>query len=117
MLSSVKQCWKEDTRVVSCFTVSHHRFPREIASQKRAQKFDTDDASLTRSWQFCEAKASHGTTNQKHQPDLGIDASSGGISAVVSQTSFCGEIGGGVAECWVFSQAIFMLISGEHSRN
>ena len=50
MLSSVKQCQKEDTRVVSCFTVSHHRFPHEITFQKRAQKFDTDDASLTRSW-------------------------------------------------------------------
>ena len=66
MLSNVKQCQKEDTKVVSCFTVSHHRFPREITSQKRAQKFDNDDASLTRSWECVEANAPRGTTNQNN---------------------------------------------------
>ena len=35
----------------------HERFPREMTSEKRAQKFHTDD------------------TNQKHYPDLSSDAS------------------------------------------
>ena len=36
-----------------------------MTSEKRAQKFHTDDASLP-----------SGTTNQKHYPDLSSDASS-----------------------------------------
>ena len=31
-----------------------------------------------------------------------------GISTLVSQTSFCGETSGSVAECWLFSKASFM---------
>ena len=41
------------------------------------------------------------STNQKHYPDLGSDAS----SALVSQTSFGGETSGSVAKCRLFSQA------------
>lgn len=33
------------------------------------------------------------------RPDLGSDTSSNGISAVVPQTSFLGENGGGVPKC------------------
>ena len=53
-------------------------FPCEITSDKRAQKFHTDDASLllgiASDWlkQICP----HGTTNQKLYSDLGSDASS-----------------------------------------
>ena len=44
------------------------------------------------------------STNQKHYPDRGSDASS--ISALVSQTSFHGKLrSGGVAKCRLFSQA------------
>ena len=45
-------------------------------------------------------------TNQKQYPDLGSDASSGGITAFVSETSFGGETSGSVAKCQQFSQAI-----------
>ena len=41
------------------------------------------------------------STNQKHYPDLGSKASSYGISALVSQTSFRGETSGGVTKCQV----------------
>ena len=58
----------------------HKRFPFEKTSDKRAQKYHTDDAVLTR-----------------HQY---------GISALVSQTSFRGETIGGLAKCRLFSQAI-----------
>ena len=51
-----------------------------MTSEKRAQKFHTDDAVVTR-----------------HQY---------GISALVSQTSFHGETIGGLAKCRLFSQAI-----------
>ena len=44
------------------------------------------------------------STNQKHYPDLVSDASSCGISARVSQTSFRGKTSGGIAKCRLFSQ-------------
>ena len=45
---------------------------RQRMSQKRAQKFHTDDASLPRSM----SNFPHGMTNQKYSPDLASDASS-----------------------------------------
>ena len=45
------------------------------------------------------------STNQNHFPDLGSDASSEGISALVSHTSFRGETVGAVSKCRLFSQA------------
>ena len=65
----------------------HRCFPREITSEKWAQKFHTDDASLPRSgyhfW-LVEANFPRDTTNQKHYPDLGSDT-------LISQTLFRGE--------------------------
>ena len=52
--------------------------PRKT-SEKRAQRFHTDDASLPKSGQcfwLVEANFTSGTTNQKHYPNLGSDASS-----------------------------------------
>ena len=54
-------------------------FPREMTSEKRAQKLYTDDASLPRSgWCYWLASANfqRGTTNQKNYSDLGSDVSS-----------------------------------------
>ena len=45
------------------------------------------------------------STNQNHFPDLGSDASSEGISALVSHASFRGETVGAVSKCRLFSQA------------
>ena len=57
----------------------HHWFPREMTSEKRTQKFHTADASLPRSgssfWLVVPRK-NFPSTNQKHYPDLGSDASS-----------------------------------------
>ena len=54
-------------------------FHRQMTSEKRAQKFHTDDASLPRSG-YCfwlvESNFPRSTTNQTHYPDLGSDASS-----------------------------------------
>ena len=50
-----------------------------MTSEKRAQKFHTDDPSLPRSGEcfgLVESNFPRGTTNQKHYPDLGSDASS-----------------------------------------
>ena len=80
----------------------HLWFPREMTSEKRVQKFHTDDASLTRcasDWS-CRIFAS---INQKSYPDLDSARHQYGISALVSQTSFCGETSGGVAKCRLFS--------------
>ena len=57
----------------------HQKFLREMTSEKRAHKFHTDDASLPKTGQcfwLVEANFTSGTTNQKHYPDLGSDASS-----------------------------------------
>ena len=82
----------------------HLWFPREMTSEKRVQKFHTDDASLTRcasDWS-CRIFAS---INQKSYPDLDSARHQSGISALVSLTSFCGETSGGVAKCRLFSLA------------
>ena len=50
-----------------------------------------------------EANFTSGTTNQKQYPHLGSDIKYG-ISALVSQTSFRGEIVVGIAKCHLFSQ-------------
>ena len=42
------------------------------------------------------------STNQKHYSELGSDASSYGIAALVSQTSFRWETSGNVAKCRLF---------------
>ena len=61
------------------FSTGHQRFPREMSSKRRAQKFHTDDASLPRSG-YCFGLVGpcgkFASTNQKHYPDLGKDASS-----------------------------------------
>ena len=44
------------------------------------------------------------STTQKHYPDLGSDASSVWIAALVCQTSFGGETSGSVAKYRLFSQ-------------
>ena len=82
----------------------HLWFPREMTCEKRVQKFHTDDASLTRcasDWS-CRVFAS---INQKSYPDLDSARHQYGISALVSQTSFCGETSGGVEKCRLFSLA------------
>ena len=57
---------------------SHHWFSREMTSEKRAQKFLTDDALLQRSGQCFGVIVPRGkfaSANQKHYPDLGSDTS------------------------------------------
>ena len=63
---------------------------------KTKQKFHTDDASLPKSSAsvWAEANFPRGTTNQKHYPDLGSDASSvwnfcARFSAVISGGNQC----------------------------
>ena len=65
--------WENRRHLATPPTIS----PRKT-SEKRAQKFHTDDALLPRSGQcfwLVEANFTSGTTNQKHYPDLGSDAS------------------------------------------
>ena len=90
--------------LLHCRTVSslrkqwrcYHWFPSQMTSEKRAQKFHTDDASLPRSGQcfwLVESNFPRGATNQY------------GIPTLVSQTSFGGETSGSVTKCRLFSQA------------
>ena len=86
----------------------HHWFPREMTSEKQAQKFHTDDATLLSSikcfW-LVEENFPHGTTNQKHYPNQGRVASSvWNFRARFCQTSIPGETSAGIAECRLFPQ-------------
>ena len=54
------------------------------------------------------------STNQKHYSDLGNDtADQYGISALVSQMSFCGETSEGIAKCWLFSEVILECVEDD----
>ena len=79
-------CWTEKKNATFYLAWENRRhlvtppivYPRKT-SEKRAQKFHTDDASQPRSGQcfwLVEPNFTSGTTNQKHYPDLGSDASS-----------------------------------------
>ena len=79
-----------------------------MTSEKRAQKFHTDDASPPRAgWCFwlVESNFLRGTINQKHYPNLGSDVSSVWNFCLISQKSFGGKTSGSVAKCRLFSQA------------
>ena len=76
----------------------HQRFPREVTSEKRTQKFSTDDAWI---WlDETDFQPIRSSTQiwvvTRHQ---------GGISVLVSQTPFLIETRGGVAKCGLFSPA------------
>ena len=99
--------WPEKTAYI---LPRHNWFPREMMSEKRAQKCHNDDASLPRSGQcfrLAEANFPRGTTNQKHYLDLGTgsDASTIWNFCTRFSTSFRGETSGDIAKRQLFSQA------------
>ena len=87
-----------------------HFFPRQMTSEKRAQKFHTDDASLDL------GSASHWFNQISHavRPIRSntqfwvVTRHPYGISALLSQTSFGRETSRSVAKCRLFSQGIFI---------
>ena len=74
-----------------------------MKSEKRAQKFHTDDASLV--LLIGEVNFTRGTTIRSTTQISVVTRHQYGISARVSKTSFRVETSGGVAECRLFSQA------------
>ena len=79
-----------------------------MASEKRAQKFHTDDASLHWSgWCFwlVAPREKFDSTKQKHYQMRVVTRHQYGIAALVSETSFGGETSGSVAKCRLLSQA------------
>ena len=82
---------------ISCFW-----FPRVMMSEKRGQKFHTDDASppdlgIAYDW------TKQMPTNQKHYPIWVMTSHQHGISVLVSQTSLRGETRGAVGKCRLLS--------------
>ena len=79
--------WKNRRHFATPPTVSSRKM-----SEKRVQKFHIDDASLPRcgqcSW-LVEANFTSGTTNQKHYPNPGSDASSVWNFCVVVTLRIC----------------------------
>ena len=73
-----------------------------MTSERREQKFHTDDASLPRSgkcfW-LVESNFPRGTNNQKHYPDLGSDASSVWNFCARFSGVIWRETSGSVAKC------------------
>ena len=78
---------------------------REMKSEKRAQKFHTDDVSLSRSgwclWLVEKFLPPIRSTTQI----WAVTSHQYGISTLVPQTSFREETGDGLAKCRLFSQA------------
>ena len=92
----------------------HHWFPHEMTSEKRAQKFHTDGASLPRSgWCFrlVVLRGIFVSTNQTLYPNLGSDASSVWNFDLRSffRHHFRGETSGDVTKCRLFPQANLIL--------
>ena len=80
----------------------YHWFPRQMPSEKRAQKFHTDDASLP---DLGSASDWSCRVENLIQPIRGMTGHQYGISALISQTSFGGETSGRFVKCRLFSQA------------
>ena len=79
---------------------------RRLSNERR--KFHTDDVhypDLGSASDMVERKFPRGTTNQKHYQDLGSARHQCGISALVTQTSFCEGSSGDLAKRRLFSQA------------
>ena len=83
----------------------HHRFPREMTSEKWAQKLHTDDASLPRSiWVVLLIGWKFASSNQRNTTRIGaLTRHQYRTSVFYPWTSFRGEISGGVAESRRFS--------------
>ena len=78
-----------------------------MTSEKRAQKFHTDDASLPDVGSASDwlRQISHAARPIRGSTQIWVvTRNQNGISALVSQTSFRGEAVGGVAKCRQFSQ-------------
>ena len=86
----------------------HHWFPHKMTSEKKVQKFHSDDdSSLTRSGEMQQRRNS--ILMMHHYPDLSIASIvmhqiQYGISAPFRQTPFCWETSGDVTKCLLFSQ-------------
>ena len=79
-----------------------------MTSEKRAQKFHTDDASLPRSGSASDwlNQISHAARPIRSTTQIWVvTCHQYGISALVSQMSFGGETSGSVAKCRLFFQA------------
>ena len=101
--------WEKNSRH---FTTLQLDSPQKT-SEKRAQKFHADDVLLLRSGQcfwLVEASFPRGTTNQKHNPDLGSDTSSVWNFWSRSSDVISRETSGGVAKCQLFSQASIFVV-------
>ena len=77
-----------------------------MTSEKRAQKFHIDDASLPRSgFTLCFWLAEANFQPKKSNTQINVETRHQyGILALVPQTSFCGEMVDGFAKCRLFSQ-------------
>ena len=117
MAGSTSRQPEKTANIWRCF----HWFPLQMTFEKWAQKFHTDEASLSRSgWCFrlVVLGGKFDSASERHYPDLVSDTSSvwnfcAHFSNVIwrgnqwwcCQVSFHGETNGGVVKCWLFSQA------------
>ena len=81
----------------------HQWFPRRNdALEKSAERVTTQ---IWVALLIGRSRGNFASTNQKHYPDLGSDASSVWSFALTSQSPFPGETSSGIAKCQLFSQA------------
>ena len=114
-----KYCFPGSPEKTADISRRYHWLPCEMTSEKQAQKFHTDDATLLSSikcfW-LVEDNFPHGTTYQKHYPNQGRVASSvWNFRARFCQTSIPGETSAGVAECRLFPQTTATPTNGHQN--
>ena len=109
MINSALQKRQQNKKMLAWENNQHLSTPplvsREITSEERLQKFHTDDVSLPRSglcfW-LVVPRGKGASTNQNHCQTWEVTRHQHGISALVSQTSFCGETSCKVVKCRLF---------------
>ena len=109
MINSALQKRQQNKKILAWENNQHLSTPplvsREITSEERLQKFHTDDVSLPRSglcfW-LVVPRGKGASTNQNHCQTWEVTRHQHGISALVSQTSFCGETSCKVVKCRLF---------------
>ena len=81
-----------------------------MTSEKQTQKFDTDGDPLSKIWVLRLIGKKFASSDENHHSYLGSNYHQYGISALMTQKSFRGETGRGVAKCQLFLNSFLKLL-------
>ena len=107
--SSLTKTWTRKPEKTADIPRHHLWFPWEMTSGERLQKFHTDDVSQPRSGSASDWSCRVGNLLRPIRsttPMCAVTRHQYGITALVSQSQFCGATIGGVGKCRLFFQAV-----------